>query len=74
MSKIDTISSIRDVKHMKNHNSKSSQFVGVTSEFRAKWVIDNDIEIDPRNDLLPKDIDNELSIAYLLYKISLMST
>ena len=72
MTKIETISLVRDVMNQKNLNSKSSTQVGVTSEFRAKWLVDNDVELDKRHDMLPRDVDADLSIAYLLYKINLM--
>jgi len=47
--------------------------VGVTSAFRAKWLVENDVDVDTTHDILPREVDADLSIAYLLWKLSLMN-
>jgi hypothetical protein len=58
--------------NIKKANGNSSNLCGVTSEFRAKWLLENDVDFDTTHDILPRDVDADLSIAYLLYKLSLM--
>lgn len=63
LKKIDAIGAIRAM--MQSRRQAQEGGVVVTSEFRAKWILDNNLTTDPDYDMLPSGKEAELQIAFL---------